>query len=595
MIQDQMIRQQQPVAMAAEGETASYEDLRELKRMWQQYHAAKAQEINEHLEAWRYYHGAQYSTTQLAALAGRGQPAIVFNRTSRKINGTVGVLSRMRADPKAFPRSPKHEAGAELCTSVLRYVLDQQRWEDNEPLAVINAATCGIAVVELGLEEGDITLDIVEPSTFFYDPRSVRHDFSDARYMGVSRRISRDELLEMFPDQQDNIGIGESEESTIEDAEREKNWTESRNKHRLVEIWYRKNRQWNYCIYCNNTKLAEGESPFVDEKKKSACRYIAFSYAIDHEGDRYGMARSLKGPQDAMNQHRSKAMHIMNTRQVIMEEGAVADIEVTRQQAARPDGVIVVNPGYVQNGAFRIEQPDQEFLQQTQYFQDAKDEIENYGPNPALVGTGVNQQSGRAFAMMQQAGLSELGPFLGHLRAWKLKVYRFVMANVQKHWNSEKWIMVTDDDGLAQYLAVNAVEVNEYGQPVLVNAIGEIDVDVILDEGPDTTNVMGDVYDALLALGQSKFPIPPAAIIEAAPIPKSQKDKIMKLMSQPDPMAQQAAQVEMAQKVADVENTQADTQKKLVDAGVQQFKAQADTTLKMQAQQQQAQQPQNYA
>jgi hypothetical protein len=59
---------------------------------------------------------------------------------------------------------------------------------------------------------------------------------------------------------------------------------------------------------------------------------------IDIDGDHYGFVRRLRGPQDAMNQHRSKSIHIMNTRQLKIQEGAVDDIEVTRREASRPDG-----------------------------------------------------------------------------------------------------------------------------------------------------------------------------------------------------------------------------------------------------------------
>jgi hypothetical protein len=74
-----------------------------------------------------------------------------------------------------------------------------------------------------------------------------------------------------------------------------------------------------------------------------------------------------------------------------------------------------------------------------------------------------------------------------------------------------------------QFMEINKLGVDQYGRPALVNAIGQIDVDIILDEGTDSVNVMADVFDLLQSLVQNKVPIPPAAILEASALPDSQK------------------------------------------------------------------------
>jgi hypothetical protein len=92
-------------------------------------------------------------------------------------------------------------------------------------------------------------------------------------------------------------------------------------------------------------------------------------------------------------------------------------------------------------------------------------------------------------------------------------------------------------------------------RPALVNAIGQIDVDIILDEGTDSVNVMADVFDLLQSLVQNKVPIPPAAILEASALPDSQKKKLIGLLTQPDP-------AKVAEQQAVIENKNADTQNK---------------------------------
>jgi hypothetical protein len=547
-----------------------------LKKQFSDFASVKTAEIDEARMSWRYYHTAQWTKEQLDKLAERGQPEITFDRVSRKIDGLVGIVQKLRTDPKGFPRTPQHAAGADLATAVLRYVLDASQWIDIERDCVRSAGVHGVGVLELGLAQGDegdpdVTVAAVDSTTFFYDPRSLRPDFGDARYMGVSRFVSASELDEMFHGASETIDADDGGDETNFDADRAFLWTNARRKIRLVEHWYRYRGEWLYCIYTSTTELARGPSPFVDEKRRTIPRYVAWSNNVDHDGDRYGFVRRLKGPQDAINQHRSKAIYIMNTRQIVARRGSFGDIEKARREIARPDGVIEFDG---QPDDFRIEQGAQEFLQQTQYFEDAKQEIENFGPSPALVDAKAQASSGRALAMLQQNGLAEIGPFLGNYRAWKMRVYRAVWNAVRTHWQAERFIRVTDDEGMAQFIQVNALRLGQNGFPQMVNQLGALDVDIILDEGPDTVNVMGDVFDTILSLAQNKAPIPPQVIIELSPLPKATKDKILKMLSQPDPSRAQAMQIELAQGAAQVDETRASAglkkaqaMKALADAG----------------------------
>ena len=176
----------------------------------------------------------------------------------------------------------------------------------------------------------------------------------------------------MFPGSGEKIAQDSSGyETTAHDYDRQYLWINERKKIRLVEHWYKHEGQWKWCIYANWTILARGDSPFylkTGNVWQTRSRYVKFAYSVDPDGQRYGLMRNLKGPQDAINQHRSKAMHIMNTRQIFARRGVFPDVEKARKEAARPDGFLEYdgNPD-----EFRIEQPNQEFLQQTQYFQDA--------------------------------------------------------------------------------------------------------------------------------------------------------------------------------------------------------------------------------
>jgi len=546
-------------APAASVADSDFWGLDKLKRAYQDYTGNKRAEIDEQKDARRYYHGAQWTAEQIKILKRRRQPITTLNRIGRKIDGVVGILERLRQDPKAYPRTPQHEEGADLATAVIRYVLDEQEWRSKSAEIGRDGAIEGIAGLELNLTDGDtgdkeIEIDIVEPDSFFYDPRSYRADFSDARYMGIAKWVDVEMAKEMFPGKEDEIDASlESGTEFTTNPDRENKWYDTTNKHiRLVDCWYRHKGQWCYSIFTGSTVLMEGVSYLVDQKNRTECKYIMYSGNVDHDGDRYGFVRNLRSSQDSINFKESKLNHILASRRLIMTNGAVEDVEKVRKEWARPDGVVIANPG----GEIKADDQSFDFAGWSKLLEDSKNEIENFGPNPAVLGQGVEKQSGRAISLLQQAGIAELGPYILAFKGWKVRVYRAIWNAIQRHWTAERWIRVTDDENVARFIQINGLGADPVtGLPTIVNAVGSLDVDLILDEGPDSMTMMSDTYDALLALAQSGAPVPPAVLIELSPgIDGKTRKRILDMLQQsqqPGP----AQQLALAGEQAKVEET----------------------------------------
>jgi hypothetical protein len=573
-----------------EGEEIEPPNVTDLRAQFSNFVALKADEIAEAKVGIEYYHGKQFSSRQLKDFYARRQAPIVFNRIRPKINSIVGVLKKMRGDPKAFGRNAPDERGAELATQCVRYALDACRWNVQESEALTIGSCHGIVIAELGLcpgDKGDPDPDVaaVDPRTFFYDPRSLRQDLSDARFMGTSKFVTQDEFEELFPPETPDpkggmepsawdtaLGAGGGDDSQTEfEYDKQYLWSQGKKKVRLVEHWYRTRGEWRYCFYAGSRILDYGVSPFYDEKGKTISRFIAFTVAIDEEGTHYGFVRHLKGPQDTMNFAKMKMAWIAAARQLKVGRATLGgdgqDIETKRTEAARADGVLIweVDPNEIE-----VITQDQEFLKQAQFYADAKQEIEGFGPNPALAGSqgAPADISGRSLAMQQQASLSELGPFLENWNGWRLRIYRAIWIAQQRNWMAERWLRISRDPEMAQYVAINQMHVDEWGRPITVNAIGNLDVEILMDEGPNSVNVMGDSFDLMSALALKGMPIPPPALIELSPLPRSEKDKLNALMNQPDPAKQAMQQAtidktksEAAQNMASAQKSQADAQR----------------------------------
>jgi hypothetical protein len=380
--------------------------------------------------------------------------------------------------------------------------------------------------------------------------------------MGQGKWLDLEDVQALAPEKADelssSIGVGTDLTSN---PDRERRWFDSDNDHkwiRVVEIWYKKNQGWRYCLFTGSMKLRQGEGYFYNEKNEQICKFIMFSSFVDHDGDRYGFIRDLRSSQDEINQRRSKGLHELVSRRIKAEDGAFTDIEVTRREAVRPDGVVIYNKGFEMefDDAARIANIEG----QLKFLEDAKAEIENFGPNPALIGQGLEYKSGRAINLLQQAGIAELGPFIIMVKNWKLRLYRAIWCAVQRYWTAERWIRVTDVEGLPVAVQLNGVGIDpRTGLPRLVNALGQLDVNFVLDEGPDEINMMADAYDTLVALTAQGANVPPQILLELSPLNATLKRKLIAILEKKDPMQEQAKQIALAGEGAKVEETQSKT------------------------------------
>ena len=617
-----------------------YWSIEKCKKAYSQYIANKSQEIEEQKNARRYYHGVHWTSEQVRELNKRKQPIVTFNRIARKLNGVVGTIDRLKQDPKAYPRTPQDADKAELGTAIIRYALDSENWNAKSPEVALDCSIEGLSGISIRLEEKqretgaqsmvgnkvdrddngnsplgapsykddttqggvggggstttgkppqpneagqkdyEVSFDVIETDSFFYDPRSYRADFSDARYMGEAKWLDLETAQELFPDHAEDLASSVEDSSYLStNPDREtKFFAFDGGKHliRLVDIWYQYKGKWCWTMFTGSMILDSGESYLFDEKGRTMCRYIMFACNVDHDGDRYGFVRNMKSAQDEYNARRSRALFTANSRRLIMSQGTVADVERARQEWARPDGVVVTNSRTPDEGV-RADDQQFDFAGQMKLMENAVAELENYGPSQALVGDMPNQ-SGRAIQLLQQSAIAELGPYILGYKGWKIRVYRALFNAVQRYWTAERWIRITDSQQVLQFIQLNAQQKDQFGnpminpmtgQPIMQNMVGELDVDIIMDEGQDTINAQQDVYETLSQIMPSIAPmLKPAEasaavsiLIDSSSLSASAKKTWRDAtQQQPDPMQQQAKQIALQGEAAKVGETQSKTQ-----------------------------------
>lgn len=593
-----------------EGVAVAADDLLGQLIRWFEDAEAASQDARRKAERARdYYDNEQWTAAEMAALRKRKQAPLVINYIKRKVEWMRGYERRLRTDPKAYPRTPNEEEGADAATDAIRFVADDNRFDLKRSEVFENLTVEGYGGVEVVVEPGRdrprIVIRQVPWDRLFHDPHSREKDFSDARYVGTVVWLDRDQALEMFPDGREAIEATFAA-TTLGDTyeDRPHNWSDNRRTRiRIVQMWYRRGGEWWVCTFTRGGHLTDPQpSPYLDQEGRPACALILQSAYVDRQNNRYGHVQDLIGLQDEINHRRSKALHLLNVRQTFSNGRAVSDVNQAKAELSKPDGHLRLDGAGELNKDFGVLPTGDMALGQFELLQHATAEMQASGPNAAMQGKDPRQQSGRAIQAQQQGGAIEQEPLYDGLRQWSRRVYEAAWMRARQYWTGETWIRVTDDERNIRWVGLNrtitlADELGQMPEPQRAqamqqmgimpgdprlgmplrreNSVAEIAVDIVVEEGPDVVSLQGEQFEQLAQLAGAGLPIPPDVLIEASSL--RNKDKLLERLaeSQQQQAQMQAMQAQLgaAQAQADVGKTQAETERTAAQAQTEQVKA----------------------
>jgi hypothetical protein len=593
-------------------------DMVRLRRMFDSSREATS-EARAAAEKFRdYFDGKQLDSNTLRILGLRKQPPIWTNRIRPAINGVLGTLIAAKADPRAYPRNPSNENEADVISKVLRFIADTNRFDQTKIDCAENHQVEGICACIIEADGDDVPVSQVRYEEFFYDPYSRRHDFKDAKYLGIAKWMYAADVQALYPEAYQEMGdpidgaVSGLEATWGDRPDNTLPWIDkAKRRLMVVEVYYREGGEWMRCVYCAAGVFDHQVSPYRDDRGHSVCPIEATSCYVARDNTRYSGVRDMIPIQDEINASRSRALHLMNSRQVQQSDPQAAPVDPTtaREEAARADGVIPAGWSLVPTSDMTAGNMER--------MKEAKAEIERMGPTPAILGrTGAESQSGRARQILQAAGMTELSRPLGHLEDWEERVYRQMWFRAKQYWTGPRFVRISADQNAPQFLALNKpvmapvqrevplvhpetqepVPHPETGYPLTTvvqsiepigyeNQISEMDADIILDTVQDTANLAQEVWADLLQLAQTVPIGSPQFMIalELSPLPNKAEiiEKIKTYAAQqqsgPDPVEQAGQQLALQTGQAKLEQTQASTQKDLATAA--RTRAEAETML----------------
>jgi len=528
-----------------------------------------------------FYFNRQWTTEQIKELASRGQAANVYNEIKPVIDFLVGLEKQQRTDPRAFPRTPLHEQDAEAATDALRFVAEREEYDDKRSGVWFDLLTIGFGGMELvpvRRPNGEIELELSQNDwdRMWWDVHSAKPDFEDAAYRGLVRWLDFDDaVFEYGEENKEKLEAAKlikyADDTMHDDKPRSHRWYDAKEKRVCVCIvYYQKRGVWHFAEFTGGEDglLKYGPSPIVDEDGASTHPYEWMSAHIDPDNERSGLVRELKDRQLEINKRASKLLHHLNVRQLFYKKGAIVNVRALKRELAKPDGAIELaehakwgeDVGLIDNNA--------EVVGHFQLLQDAKESIRRIGASSSLRGQEGPEKSGVAIQAKQQANLIELGALLDRLRVLDRHVFRKMWMGIRQFWTAPKWVRVTDDERNVRFVGLNVPpQIAQMAQAQGVapdqisfssRPVAQMDVDIIIEDAPDIVTLAGEQFEQLVALASAGVVFPPEIYLRAAPNLRN-KDALLEIL-------QQQAAAPNPETEAGVNNTNADTQKKIAEA-----------------------------
>lgn len=460
------------------------------------------------------YDHDQWDEEDIRILKERGQEPLTYNVTAQSVNWVLGTERRTRTNYRILPRRKQDGRSAERKSQLLKYLADTNLTEFAVSRAFADATKAGVGWLECGVQEdaeGEPIYEGYAPwRSIIYDTLATELDLGDARFLFRTKWLDTDVLHAMFPDRKGVIESAisrhyewgpvldqhgdsamDAQEALSEMGGRLSNvdaTAYSRDRVRTIEAWYRipmpmkrmaggtftgevfdphspghandlmtgeaeLRERLTYRVHCMVMTLTgplwHGESPYRHNRYPLT---PIWGYRKASDGTPYGLIRGMRGAQKDINKRMSKALAILNSNKVIMDKGAVDDLDEFAEEVGRPDAIIVKNQGkHLEIGVERD-------LAAThlQIMQMSMSLIQTLsGVTDESMGRTTNATSGRAVMARQEQGQMSTATLFDNLRLARQFHGAKTLSLIEQFMTEEKTFRITNQRGNPEYVTVN--------------------------------------------------------------------------------------------------------------------------------------------
>lgn len=552
-----------------------------------------------------FYDGIQWREEDAAILRDRGQVPLVYNVIATSINWIIGTEKRGRTDYKILPRRKDAGKQATRKTQLMKYLSDINQSPFMRSSAFEDSVKVGVGWLETGVqgaEDGEPVYDRYESwRNMLWDSASTEKNLSDCRYLFRFKWVDLDIAIAMFPDREGTLraaavagndweidDYGDDASDSQERITEQNHYRNALNVYkryrvRIIEAWHKvpetvqklrggdfngeifdpqnpdighkheldsgraqlitqpKAMRMNVSLLCIEGMLWDGKSPY---RHNSFPFTPIWCYRRGRDKLPYGVIRNLRDMQEDINKRASKALHILSTNKVIMDEGAVDDLEEFREEVARPDGIIIKKQGkqLELNAERELAAPHLELMSRSiAMIQQVS------GVTDESLGRTTNATSGRAISARQEQGSLATAPIFDNLRLAVLLHGEKQLSAIEQFYTEEKQFRITNTRGTPSYETINDGEEE--------NDILRSKADFIISETDWRNTVRQAQTEELFGLLQQLAPVAPQLalvmmdlLVEGMDVPSREElvARIRQATGMRDPDAEEPTPEELA-------------------------------------------------
>lgn len=542
----------------------------------------------------------QWSQQEIAELAARGQVPMVLNVTATAVNWVLGTERRASMDWKVLSRTKEGVKHAEFKSELMKHAADVNREPFQQSRAFREAVCAGISFLEGGQSDESNAAPVYGRCeswrNMLWDSTAIEWDMNDARYMFRTKWVDGDIACSMFPKRQGAIefamkkrlsfGIsdidyhGDQAMDSLEQAHFETfggiglGEFAARDRVRLIEAWFTrptvvpiiKGGQFNGEMF---DEWSPGHWREIRDERASLaavprrtmhCAIMTdgalLSYRLSpyrhnrypftpvwgnrraRDGMPYGLVRGLRDLNRDINKRASKSLHILSAKTVFVEEDAVEDLDELRDEAARPDAVIVYKTG---RPAPQIATDHNLAAAHMDMLRHNVGMIhETSGVTGENLGQATNAVSGKAILAKQNQGALTTSHYFDNLRFARAVHGEKQLVNIEQFYTAEFQYRITNARGNAEYRTINTDPLDGDDAVTLTRA------DFVVSEDDWRATVRQAQAESLLDLFSKLAATAPQIVIqtldllvEALDVPKRDEmvKRIRQITGQADPDA----------------------------------------------------------
>jgi hypothetical protein len=218
--------------------------------------------------------------------------------------------------------------------------------------------------------------------------------------------------------------------------------------------------------------LWDGKSPL---RHQNFLLVPIWGYRRGRDGLCYGLMRGMRDINDDINKRASKAIYAASSNRMTYEAGAFKDIELARQEAARPDMMLEVK----RKDMVSFEKPQADMAMNFELLSFDREMLRNVGGvTDANLGRDSNAISGKAIGLQQDQGSLTTSELPDNLRLAKQLAGRLRLSHIEQFMTEKQVIRIVGEGQPIEWVTVN--EQQEDGS--VLNDIANSEADYIIGE-----------------------------------------------------------------------------------------------------------------